>query len=106
MKDQTLANATSHRKRTREEKNDLCKNWEISGLSRSEFCRRKGLKIETFCNWLYQFQNKKKHPKKLKFVPVERLDSKSEIKLEMCLSNGLIFRFSKLPAVPMVKTMG
>ena len=57
---QNHENAAEHtkqsRRRTREEIKALIENWRSSKLSRSEFCRREVLGIQTFCNWVKRFE--------------------------------------------------
>ncbi len=51
---------------TRAQKKQLCKEWQASGLSQSEFCRQKELKIATFNAWL----KKVKAIKSSNFIPL------------------------------------
>lgn len=100
-------------RRTEEEKITLCKQWQSSGLSRSDFCRRQGLTIATFCHWLKTFAIKSKNKnkkleeatvEKMPFLPLSTLASQQEeMKLEIQLPNGLICRFSSMTETQKIK---
>ncbi len=48
------------KRHTKAQKAELCEEWSTSGLSQSEFCRQKDLKIATFSVWLKKLNTNKK----------------------------------------------
>lgn len=68
------------KKTTREENraiwNDRIENWERSGFTASEFCRKNRLKPFQFAYWKRKLRNSQKS-RKNEFVEIPKLDSKS-----------------------------
>ena len=60
---------------TKEQKTALCKEWEISGLNQSQYCREKGLNAMTFNGWARKFLAQKQS----KFIPVSVSSKKVEL---------------------------
>ena len=99
---QNHENAAEHtkqsRRRTREEIKALIENWRSSKLSRSEFCRREVLGIQTFCNWIKRFGGtpiiKTKSP--MSFIPAQTSKHHQTIEsqhIEIKFPNGVQCRF-------------
>ncbi len=85
------------KRRTGEEIKILVEKWRTSKLSRSEFCRREGLCIQTFCGWVKQGEVNPKTKSQLSFVPLNvsqfrQADENQYIDIK--LANGLQCRFS------------
>lgn len=83
--------------RTKEEINNLIIQWKASKLSRSEFSRRQGLCIQTFCHWVKQHKGNLKIKSPLSFIPLKasKPNHYSETQyVEIKFANGLQCRFS------------
>lgn len=91
-------------RRSREQIHQLCEEWRASGLTRTAFCKRKGLGVSLFCRWL-------KHQdtlpiKKMKFLPVTKIpSSESVMKLEIELPQGIVLRFFQLPEINVIRDL-
>lgn len=51
------------RYRTKEEQEELCKEWRKSGLKQIDFCRQKGIHKKTISRWLGQLRRRDKRNK-------------------------------------------
>ena len=83
------------KRHTTAQKSELCEEWSASGLSQSEFCRQKDLKIATFSTWLKKFNSnkngkviKKAAKKETNFIPLSLSASTSQYNKEVI--NGVV----------------
>jgi hypothetical protein len=93
------AEGKSSQRRTRDEIKNLISNWRASKLSRSEFCRREGLSIQTFCYWLQRNEENTKKAKKspIPFVPMQTAKHQQTNEthyIDIKFPNGLQCRFA------------
>lgn len=82
---------------TRDEIKILIATWKASKLSRSEFCRREGLCIQTFCNWVKQLEENPKTKSPMSFVPIQtskQYQNSEPQYIDIKFPNGLQCRFS------------
>lgn len=83
-----------------EEKVELCNRWKESGLNKSQFCKRHGLALPTFCEWCNRvWPRTKKQTSAL--TPVRIIDKQERIEdqqivVELSLSNQAIVKM-RLP---------
>ena len=67
---------------TAEQKEGFCQDWKKSGLSQSQYCREKGLKVMTFNGWVKKFlqeglgcvEQKNQSKQAKKFIPLSVSD--------------------------------
>lgn len=93
------------RKRTREEIKILIDKWKSSKLSRTEFCRREGLCLQTFCYWAKQSELKPETKSPMSFIsmpPTGQRQAIDEQFIEIKLPNGLQCRFSKFSDIKII----
>ena len=77
-----------------ERRRELVTAFGASGLTRTEFARREGLKYTTLCNWVQQEGRggeRGKAPAAMRFAEVA-LPTKPARGLEVCLPDGTILR--------------
>ena len=96
---ETDINQKPRNRRTREEIKILIERWKATKISRSEFCRREGLCIQTFCHWVKQIEVKAKPQttSPLSFLPIQTSGHHQNSEahtIEIKLPNGLQCRFS------------
>ena len=88
---------------SREDKQRFCSEWENSGLSKFQFCKKKGLSPSAFSLWCRKFfDHKGKTTLKKGWVPLVQKDTSPKssdlISFEIKLPNGMIFNTSFEPA--------
>jgi transcription initiation factor TFIID subunit TAF12 len=80
-----------------EDKVELCNRWKESGLNKSQFCKKYGLSITTFCEWCNRVWSRSKKTKAPSMTPV-RVINKQEIEqqvvVELLLSNQATAKMS------------
>jgi len=77
-------------KLSKEEKVELCKRWKESGLNKSQFCKRHGFALPTFCGWCSQVWPRQKKPKQSSMTPVRIINEQEiehQIVVEVVLPN-------------------
>jgi hypothetical protein len=80
-----------------EEKVELCKRWKESGLNKSEFCKKQGLTLPTFCEWCNRVWPRSKKPEKSSMMPVRVIkqeEIEQQIVVEISLSNQATAKIS------------
>jgi hypothetical protein len=85
------------RKLSWEEKKAFCKQWERSGLSKSQFCREQSLSLATFCGWFNQIALRSTQETDSLFTPIRTVakeEVEKEIRVELLLSNQAIARIT------------
>jgi hypothetical protein len=81
------------RKWTKEEKQSHYKQWKVSGLSQTAYCKQKGLSIKTFGHWVQI--KEKEQPNNFSLVGITNPVNikKLEAFVEIKWSNGIECRF-------------
>lgn len=77
-----------------EEKVELCKRWKESGLNKSQFCKKHGFALATFCQWCNRVWPR---PKKSSMTPVriiKQQEIEQQIVVEVSLSNQATVKIS------------
>src|SRR5438093_593282 len=85
---------------TRDDKEELAKEWRRSDLTQDEFCAEKGISITTLHYWLYGRKGRGRK-KLLRFLPVEMVKSPAPTArrgepdgvVELALATGVQLRF-------------
>ena len=96
MENTDVVQATVSRKKVfREDKLHYYQRWKKSGLSRSAFCRREGLRIPTFCKWIKQFEKNKKSEVSFIPLPIKEEKKVTDQSVEIQFPNGLRCRLSR-----------
>lgn len=84
---------TTRRRRNRQEWIDLTEEWRLSGLTGTEFSRRKGLNPSTFAWWRSELNTKELVESKLTLIPVPNPLPTLQIEsLEVVLPSGIFLR--------------
>ena len=97
------------KRHTKEQKAKLCKEWSASGLSQSEFCRQKDLKIATFSTWLKKLAvtkktkgveaPRRKAKKAASFIPLSLSDNSGRSKEESNEPEAKCFKITLLDKI-------
>jgi len=84
-------------RRSAEERAELTREFELSGKSQAEFCREKGLNVQTFSGWLKSGLKQAQKVGESKFVTLCAVPAKVEprrVILEVTFSDGTVARVS------------
>jgi hypothetical protein len=88
-------------RRTKEEMREVYSQWEQSGLSRQDFCRRENIPTATFQYWQKRFNNESKE---IGFTEV-RLGPSLGFSTELVFPSGVRIVFGSLPSVGWLKEL-
>ncbi len=95
-----LSTSSTTNRYTEEERNYHCEEWQKSGLSMSEYCRRNGVAISSLSKW----SNESKKPTLPRGEKLENPSANaSHQALEIILTSGLRLRFSRLPIAELLR---
>lgn len=87
----------NHIKLSWEEKVELCKRWKGSGLNKSQFCKKQGIPVPTFCEWcnrVWPRTDKQIHPKLTPVRIVNKEETDQQVVVELLLPNQAIAKMS------------
>ena len=82
-----------------EEKVELCNRWKESGLNKSQFCKKHGLALPTFCEWSNRIWPRTKKQMPI-LTPVRiinkpgKKEEEQQIVVELTLGNQAIVKMS------------
>jgi|SRR6266700_3095255 len=82
-----------------ERRRELLVTFGESGLTRTEFARREGIKYTTLCNWVQRegkADARTKEPATVRFAEVALPTSAAARGLEVCLADGTILRSERV----------
>lgn len=87
----------NQRKLSWEEKVELCKRWKESGLNKSDFCKKQGIPLPTFCEWCNRVWPKTEKQNLAKLTPVRIVshqEKETQVVVELLLPNQAIAKIS------------